>query len=179
LLSKVLVGVVTDHTSDFTQMGDRLVSGDYQEAHRLAHTLKSLLGSIGAGSMSLLAGQIEESLSQGDLDVTAALIKELAPPFETMILDLSAWAEGMKGPSSIYANVEEQTDRAQIEAILHQLTSAIEAFDPSARDLAEQLVGLMGPSHPQAAELLKLTEQFEFDAAQTLVHALLAQNASG
>jgi len=59
------------------------------------------------------------------------------------------------------------------------LTSAIEAFDPSARDLAEQLVGLMGPSHPQAAELLKLTEQFEFDAAQTLVHALLAQNVSG
>ena len=179
LLSKVLVGVVTDHASDVTQMGDRLVSGDYQEAHRLAHTLKSLLGSIGAGSMSLLAGQIEESLSQGDLDVTAALIKELAPPFETMILDLSAWAEEMKGPSSIYANVEEQTDRAQIEAILHQLTSAIEAFDPSARDLAEQLVGLMGPSHPQAAELLKLTEQFEFDAAQTLVHALLAQNVSG
>jgi len=179
LLSKVLVGVVTDHTSDVTQMGDRLVSGDYQEAHRLAHTLKSLLGSIGAGSMSLLAGQIEESLSQGDLDVTAALIKELAPPFETMILDLSAWAEEMKGPSSIYANVEEQTDRAQIEAILHQVTSAIEAFDPSARDLAEQLVGLMGPSHPQAAELLKLTEQFEFDAAQTLVHALLAQNVSG
>jgi len=179
LLSKVLVGVVTDHTSDVTQMGDRLASGDYQEAHRLAHTLKSLLGSIGAGSMSLLAGQIEESLSQGDLDVTAALIKELAPPFETMILDLSAWAEEMKGPSSIYANVEEQTDRAQIEAILHQVTSAIEAFDPSARDLAEQLVGLMGPSHPQAAELLKLTEQFEFDAAQTLVHALLARNASG
>ena len=179
LLSKVLVGVVTDHTSDVTQMGDRLASGDYQEAHRLAHTLKSLLGSIGAGSMSLLAGQIEESLSQGDLDVTAALIKELAPPFETMILDLSAWAEEMKGPSSIYANVEEQTDRAQIEAILHQVTSAIEAFDPSARDLAEQLVGLMGPSHPQAAELLKLTEQFEFDAAQTLVHALLAQNVSG
>ena len=85
----------------------------------------------------------------------------------------------MEGGLDTRANAGEQTDRAKIEAILHQLTSAIEAFDPSAQDIAGQLVGLMGPSHLQATELLRLTEQYEFDAALTMVHQLLAQNASG
>jgi hypothetical protein len=84
-----------------------------------------------------------------------------------------------EGGLDTQANAGEEADRAQIEAILHQLTSAIEAFDPSAQDIAEQLVGLMGPSHSQATELLRLTEQYEFDAALTMVHQLLAQNASG
>lgn len=117
-------------------MGDRLVSGDYQEAHRLAHTLKSLLGSIGAGSMSLDAEKIEKSVSQGDQDGAEVLIAELARPFNAMISDLSAWKAAMEGGLDTQANAGEQTDRAKIEAILHQLTSAIEAFDPSAQDIA-------------------------------------------
>ena len=86
---------------------------------------------------------------------------------------------GIGHPSQRRRRGRSSADRAQIEAILHQLTSAIEAFDPSAQDIAEQLVGLMGPSHSQATELLRLTEQYEFDAALTMVHQLLAQNASG
>jgi nitrogen fixation/metabolism regulation signal transduction histidine kinase len=129
--------------------------------------------------MSLDAEKIEKSVSQGDQDGAEVLIAELARPFNAMISDLSAWKAAMEGGLDTQANAGEQTDRAKIEAILHQLTSAIEAFDPSAQDIAEQLVGLMGPSHPQATELLRLTEQYEFDAALTMVHQLHAQNASG
>lgn len=131
--------------------------------------------------MSLHAEQIEKSVSQGDQDGAEVLIAELARPFNAMISDLSAWKAAMDGEGGLdtQANAGEEADRAQIEAILHQLTNAIEAFDPSAQDIAEQLVGLMGPSHSQATELLRLTEQCEFDAALTMVHQLLAQNASG
>ena len=104
LLAKVLLGVISDHASDVTLMQDRLGSGDYREAHRLAHTLKSLLGSVGAGSMSLHAEQIEKSVSQGDQDGAEVFIAELAPPFNAVISDLSACKAAMEEGLDTQAN---------------------------------------------------------------------------
>ena len=88
--------------------------------------------------MSLPVEQNEESVSQGDQDGAEVLIAELARPFNAIISYLGAWKAAMEGEGGLdtQANAGEEADRAQIEAILHQLTSAIEAFDPSAQDIA-------------------------------------------
>ena len=75
-----------------------------EQAHHLAHTLKSLLGSIGAGSMSLHAEQIEKSVSQGDQDGAEVFIAELAPPFNAVISDLSACKAAMEEGLDTQAN---------------------------------------------------------------------------
>lgn len=65
------------HADDMQRVQELLVKGDSQEALRVAHTLKGVAATLGAGDVSKLATKLDEALRQNaGLDECAALARQ-------------------------------------------------------------------------------------------------------
>ncbi|QDQ25138.1 response regulator [Chitinimonas arctica] len=62
---------------------------DTATARRLAHTLKSVAGLIGAGPVQTLAGEVEAALESGGTGVSPAQLDQLATELDTLLIGLA------------------------------------------------------------------------------------------
>jgi len=153
-------------------IGKALSEGDTETAIRLAHTLKGVAGSLGAGQLSDLGGQIESELiasgtvSQDLLSQTAVELQAVMTSIA--LLDKVAEEKEPVGESMAELSGEELT-RA-FEELLEQL----ENFDTEASATLKSLKLVAPKNYRTNIDAVQThLEEYDFDAAAEFVRKLV------
>ncbi len=146
--------------------------GDNEGAVRAAHTLKGVGGSIGAGELQRLGGELERGLKEtpdGDFDT---LIAETGQELNRVT---SAINQALGARESSRETPRDPLPADYSERI-QQLAEQIAQYDGEAGDTLDKLIDEVGD--PQVLEQLKklgkLVGQYDYDGAQTIVTELQA-----
>ena len=180
LYRRLLTEFVRDHAGFGTSIRVMLESGRWEDATRLAHTLKGLCGSLGARRLRPLLAALESSLARRNLETSVSELAPLGVALETLARALEAHlpieAEAQPDPErSLHAPEALDLPAArEIVARLSDLRRLLEQNDSEASILwASMHPGLL--AFFSSALLQKVShalEQFEFDRALDLVDEL-------
>ena len=174
LYIRLLRRYAMDHADDLVRVRRSLAAGDLPEARRLAHSLKSVSGSLGAVEVERLAAALEAAITDheapariealvaavaGELDalsrgilavLTEAVAPERAPEVdEVAVRQALAELEPLLAASNLRANRVFAAQRALLEAAFGPLAVAleqrIERFEyPEALDILSSLYNRAG-----------------------------------
>jgi len=145
---------------------------DNEAAVRIAHTLKGVGGSIGAGELQRLGGELEQGLKEspeGD--------------FETLLADTGAELERIVraigdtlGTDQASSNVASEPLPADYAERLQLLASQLAEYDGEAGDTLDTLADDVGDPEIRAQldKLRKLVGQYDYEGAQAIVEELQA-----
>jgi PAS domain S-box-containing protein len=147
--------------------------GDNETAVRAAHTLKGVGGSIGAGQLQELGAKLEHGLKEspeGDFD---SLLSDTADELHRLISAIT---------DRLGATVETpvDADRAPLpqdyRERLQMLAEQIAQYDGKASHTLDALLADVGDTQVLAEleKLRKLVGQYDYDAAQAYIDALMA-----
>ncbi|NYZ11094.1 PAS domain S-box protein [Azospirillum sp. RWY-5-1] len=170
LLRRILVDFASHHGDDATLLATAVEEGQWPDANRIAHTLKGTAATIGAHEVSMLAGVAEQAAAGGNplpLDLMPRLAAALAIVVDGLSV-LAAEPAASPLPPSV--------DTAAALARLEELASLLDAADPMAGDLAEELADLLDgtPAAAPAAALARYAAAFDFNDAETALGTVAA-----
>ena len=146
--------------------------GDRDTAVRLAHTLKGVGGSIGAGELQRLGAELEHSLKESPDGDHAQLLADTEMELERVISAINGALVDAQEPrdTPVEPLPEDCNDR------LAELGQQISEYDGEAGDTLEELIERVGD--PDVLQLLKkiqkLLGQYDYDAAAALLNELKA-----
>jgi CheY-like chemotaxis protein len=170
LYRKLLVEFSQDHSDDVHAIRQALDQGDLDTAQRIAHTIKGVSGSIGAGDLHRNAESLDSALKKGKQNIYPELLlrleNTLTPVMQGLeVLTVSSETEE-PGPED-----GGPMDIAAIMPFLDELQTLLEEMDPEAEDqVADLKAQLAGGAHQKLVNALsKQVGEFEFeDARETL-----------
>jgi HPt (histidine-containing phosphotransfer) domain-containing protein len=170
LYRKLLVEFCQDHREDVHAIRKALDQDDLETAQRMAHTIKGVSGSIGAGDLHSEAESLDSALKEGQQDLYPGLLSRLEDALAPLM-------QGLKG-LSVSGEMEEPGAKdggpVDVEAIiplLDELQTLLEEMDPEAEDKVTALKAQLGGGvHQKLVNTLsKQVGEFEFeDARETL-----------
>ena len=136
LYLKLLRQFLAQQGNAATEINAALTSGDSALAERLAHTVKGVAGSLGAGGIQQLAAAVEKAIR----DRVAAA--ELAPLVDSLRAGLSAFVARLGAALPEAAPPPAPTaapplDREQAVRVVREMAGYLENFDPAAGDCLE------------------------------------------
>ena len=170
LYRKLLIDFFQDHRDDIQAIRQALDHDDLETAQRIAHTIKGVSGSIGAGDLQGAAGRLETAIKERQQGLYSELLSSLEDSLAPVMQALKALAVSGE-TESITA---EDGDPADVEAVLpllDELQTLMEEMDPEAEDKVADLKTQLGGGVYQKLvnTLSKQVGEFEFeDARQTL-----------
>ena len=168
---RLLQTFLRDHGGDGPLLADRLAAGDIDHAMRVAHTLKGLAGTLGAGSLHTSAEQLERALRAGGADAAQRLhlANVLGAELERFVGALRAALPQQS------ADVATQVDWAQLRSVAEALERLLAQDDARALDLYDRhAADLRAAVGKHAGALERHVHRFEFDSARELLLATLA-----
>jgi CheY-like chemotaxis protein len=175
LFKKLLGEFFIDHGKDVIAIRSALEQGDNDTALRLAHTIKGVAATIGAGELNTRAKDVESAIKRNELDNINELVDQLALVMTPVLDGLSALAtEQTAGEQDEPVNL---LSPEELNQHLNELAEMLEEMDPDAEEKVTELAGqISSQGHQQLIKsLLRQVSGFEFeDATETL--AKLKQN---
>jgi signal transduction histidine kinase/DNA-binding response OmpR family regulator len=149
-----------------------LAQGEWSEAERLAHTLKGLAGTLGASTVSPLAGELETACKARQAEAAAAALAALTPPLTPLLTALRQHFAETAAASPAPAGSE--AGPAQLPDCLPRLRQLLGEGDSDAIDLWEKHQQEFARAlSPQVAQRIGTALQnFEFDTALQLLAEL-------
>ncbi len=173
LLRRILVDFAANHGNAAAVLRDLLASGQSREANRLAPTLKGTAATIGALGASRLAAEIEIATASG-ADCTASVAK-LADSLAEVVAGLEALRQVPAGEAAAATSrVPSPSEIAQAQDLADRLGEVLDACDPMASDLADELAALLSGSEAArcAETIARHAGSFDFDDATTALASL-------
>jgi PAS domain S-box-containing protein len=151
-----------------------LEAGDDKAASRLAHTLKSVAGNIGAEALSRCAGELERALKAGDAAAVDALLDDFDRDLRQVLVAVAA-LEGAQA-TQVQGVAAPALDRPALAALLTELRGLLDADMGLAMTRAEALdaPGTTPELAPQLAKLRQALDGFDTEAAAQVIDGLLA-----
>ncbi|MDG4554369.1 MAG: PAS domain S-box protein [Candidatus Competibacter sp.] len=158
-----------DHADDADRLRQAVASGDVPEARRLAHSLKSVSGTLGVAGIQQLAAELEAAIAAGDeparvaarIDAVAA---EIVPLTGKILAVLAEDAEPDRAP---------EVDRAVLRRALAELEPLLAASKLRANQVFAAHRALFKAAFgPLGAELERRIERFEYPEALDILRAL-------
>ncbi len=154
-----------DNADKPTLIKEALTEKDYRKALRLSHTLKSSSATIGAVAMSLVAGKMENAVSEGQYDYAYSLLGELSNTFNEVISELRGEINPLVKEDVIHTMLSAEESISlldELEPLL--LTGASETLDYLERlgDLPDNL----------ATELKNRINDYDFEEALELLNKI-------
>lgn len=169
LFSKLLVEFRQDHGEDITAIREALAGGEAERAQRLAHTIKGVAATIGAGDLNARALELESAIKEGSEDRYQALIASLEEVMTPVVEGLAVLTDAGSA-----AQEDAAADPARIVPLMDELTALIEGMDPDAEAKAVELQHhLEGTAARElSAALTAQVAGFEFDEAEATLQQL-------
>ncbi|TWB30835.1 signal transduction histidine kinase [Nitrospirillum bahiense] len=146
---------------------DRWRSGDATTAERLAHTLKGVAGTIGAGEVQRAAAAVEAALRSGAAPERTVSI--LTPLLEDVAAGIERWlAQDAPAPAP---PASPDADPARAAALLARLRDLLADNDPEAEELVESNLHLLRTAlpAPRADDFIQSVRGFDFSRALDLM----------
>ncbi len=163
LYRRLLLRFYTDE-NDFEQRFTAAHSGgDNVTACRLAHTLKSVAGSIGAADVQTAAAALEAACNK------AAAADEIARLLQHVVAALAPVRESLASLAAATAEPVVKTGATdQVRRLLAQLRSLLEDDDAAAVEVARQLVTMLDQKRYAAAANRVITAVSSYDFEQAI-----------
>jgi two-component system, sensor histidine kinase and response regulator len=174
LYMKLLREFAGDQADTVEQIRAALAKNDTESAIRLAHTLKGVAGSLGAGPVQTAAGNVEKLLRDGAAaDTTNSALVQLADKVNPFLTKLRAALASVPTEAAATPVVAP----AQTRLIAEQLKKLFAEFDTSAVTFVEENEPSLRPAFDAVTweRFLRQTQQFAFADAQVLLDQALAQ----
>jgi two-component system sensor histidine kinase/response regulator len=172
LYRKLLVEFFQDHRDDVRAIRKALDQEDLETAQRIAHTIKGVSGSIGAGDLFSAAEKLDAALKERQQDLYPELLARLEDALAPVMQELEVL--------SVNGETEEPgkedggpMDVETIMPLLDELQSLLAEMDPEADDKVTALKAQLGGGvHQKLVNTLsKQVGEFEFeDARETLTN---------
>jgi PAS domain S-box-containing protein len=156
-----------------------LTARDSVGAERLAHTLKSVAGNVGALDLAGLAGNVEKAIRGDDQMAIDSGLSALESQLSVLLSAISHALpddQARKKPSS--GGV---LDLCEFKRVLQRLKCLLSEGDSAAKTCLDALVGLPGSGQfdEQLGTALSKLERYDFDGALGHVDAIESELTSG
>jgi CheY-like chemotaxis protein len=171
LLSKFAAG----NSRTTATIREDLDRGDDKTAARLAHTIKSVAGNIGAENLSRAAGELERAVKAGETPAVNDLLVDFGRLME-QVLDSIRELE-KKWRQTLKPETRPDLDLQAARAVLIDLRNLLETDMAQAMTRAEELKGLTAAAElaPNYKLLRKSLDGFDTEEAATAIEALITQ----
>jgi HPt (histidine-containing phosphotransfer) domain-containing protein len=173
LLRKLLRDFYADHANDVQKIQAALNNQDFEQAQRLAHTVKGIAGTIGAGDLQGAAAELEKLLKGKKAKAALSALEQ----FHAAVTALMPSIAPLAAPSQQErkeTGATEPLDNEKVAKLFDELAALIDEMDPDAEEkLAELSTAVSG--HVDPVLLKRLAGQvggFEFDEAQATLQIL-------
>ncbi|MBF0459759.1 MAG: response regulator [Magnetococcales bacterium] len=169
LYRKLLHQLYEDHAQDAERIAQAWAEQDHARAERLAHTLKSIAGQLGAHALHKAARNLEEGIAQESGQIES-LMQGFADALAEVISALATWS---CQPSAVAVPVAAQAgDGTDLAPLLQQLAILLREQDSKADTLLEPLsVLLQGhKAQPLCHAMTQHLKQYDYESA---LHGLL------
>jgi HPt (histidine-containing phosphotransfer) domain-containing protein len=166
LYRKLLVDFFQDHGNDVQAIHQALDQDDLETAQRIAHTIKGVSGSIGAGDLHREAASLDTAFKEERKDRYPGLLNRLEDTLGPVMQGLEGLSPGAK--EERVAAKDGPADIESILPLLEQLETRLEEMDPEAEDkVADLKVQIGSGAHRKLVNTLsKQVGEFEFEEAR-------------
>ncbi len=168
LLRKILRDFYTDHASDVPAIQSALDSRNFEQARRLAHTVKG----IAANELRESAGRLEALLKAEDFEGAGRQLNEFASILEAFLPGLASLDDA--AAPAIESTTTGPLDPDVARRLFDELDALLEEMDPDSQEKLQEFSSFLG-GHADPAQLQTLTTQidgFEFEEARTSLQSL-------
>jgi len=151
----------------------QLAAGDLDSARRLAHTLKSVTGNIGAVRLCALASALDAKLKESSVPADDPDLVDFSAQLQRVIRGLSGW----QAPQSDRTAPSAKAASEEIRRLLTTVLRKAEADDFSAREAGEDLLKAVrgGPWQSEVEAIKAQLLAYDFEGAARAAQALLAR----
>jgi PAS domain S-box-containing protein len=156
-----------EHASDVRRISEAIDAGDIVAGRRLAHTLKSTAGLIGAADLSQLARVTEQLLLEGNVTGAAGRMEELGREMSAVAAEIERLypSRPEQEPKDV-GRLDEQKALDLIERLEPMLASG----NAASLDMLAETGAVFAPLGEICETLVKQIQDFEFnDALNTLI----------
>ncbi|MFA6121986.1 MAG: response regulator [Sideroxydans sp.] len=150
-----------EHRGDLPLLADALAQGKREEAIRMAHTLKGLLGTFGLSELQAEASQLEMMLKSGDVRADSHLV-QMQSGMESLMLALCDLGQTDQAVAQSPTTVDREILRNRIAELRDRLASSDIASARLFEQVRPMLKAVVGE---QSDRLGSLIENFEFEQA--------------
>jgi CheY-like chemotaxis protein len=168
---QVLAEIQVKHADDLNLIKDALESGNYNLAHRTAHTLKSTAATIGAKELSVMAGELENLLKDGAVKLPddgswEELNEEFNVTFEEMGKLIADFGQVIQKAETL--------DKDKAIGLIQKLEPLLTDELADCLDLIDEIHGTLSPVGENYQELVARMEEFEFGEAAKILAVIRA-----
>ncbi len=168
--SQMLADFAIDHGDDFKLIMASIDKLDLDLATRLVHTLKGVVGGIGAVPLYETAQRLESHLRGEKIDELPSLLRELKKEFQQVTESLKQNLKKRRKESETNTG---PVDDSKIESLIGDIRKMVEEMDPDAEDKAEDLYKMIKQTDSEVSRRIKdltknlvsQTGNFDFEAA--------------
>ena len=166
LYERLLGNFLKDNVDKGREIEGALAAGDVKTAARLAHTLKGVAGTIGAGALSQAALAVEEALAEARPDLASDRRPALDQALTKVLDELRPLAQ----PAAAEPEAGTATaDPAATRALAARLVPLLAAGASESLELLREVRQVFGPLGERGQALAGQIEEYDFDlAAETL-----------
>lgn len=160
LYHRLLGNFVEDHKDSLTKLSQALGDDDSTLAHRMAHTLKSVAGTIGAMELSGIACKLEMTLAEGKLKNAQKLLAPFGVALERVLLELAP------APGSPVNCVDcACLDKKEALELIATLEPLLAAGDSKSLEYLEPITAILYPVGEKGRLLSTQISDYDFDLA--------------
>ncbi|MBW1750073.1 MAG: response regulator, partial [Deltaproteobacteria bacterium] len=176
LFKKLLLDFFTNHGNDIAAIRTALATGDYGTAQRMAHTIKGIAATFGAGALRKKSEDLELAIKDGESEKYDDLVIELETSMTPVLEGLTVLHVSVQEASEDAAS--EPVDLEQINGFLDIIESLIEEMNTDAEEKVAELSSLPGSGLDPALmeQLGRQVSGFEFEEAQETLLELRQKN---
>jgi signal transduction histidine kinase/DNA-binding response OmpR family regulator/HPt (histidine-containing phosphotransfer) domain-containing protein len=156
---KMLLAFQNNHAGDVDRLRSALVEDDWGAARRIAHTLRSVAGSIGAGSLQAVAAAAEQACADKNREEAEQALRRLAEQTAPILEALRSLAADAT-ESIPQARMEDAAELAELMATLRNLLLCGDTRSAAAVSRLEQRLGAAA-----TAELTRRVASYDFSGA--------------
>ena len=179
LYREILVKFIRDFRDSKEEIGKLVAEGDVETAERLAHTVKGVAGSIGAGELQTAATELDDELKAEDTGMAEKLLSPFGEKLDALVSAL--------GEVGIQEVEDEATDSAtgvevigseRLVSLLEELKPHLEKRQPKRCLPLLEGLGKYALPKTQAAYLKELTStvrRYRFKEAQAAYDAWVGE----
>jgi signal transduction histidine kinase/DNA-binding response OmpR family regulator len=175
-LYRQMLSMFTSEYANYSQtFAEYLATDQWEEAQRLAHTLKGLTGTLGANDVQVVADQLELACKNQQTDATEVALAALTPLLTPLLNALQLYFAEEQAAAEATAGTETvATQPGRLPDCLPQLQQMLSEGDGEAIELWEEHHKEFASALPAQAmqRISTALQNFEFDTAMGLLAEL-------
>jgi HPt (histidine-containing phosphotransfer) domain-containing protein len=169
---------------DFQKAGDLikdLVSREaYEEAERMAHSIKGASGNLGADELQRASESLEKWFKDGGQDLPEQEYKNFIKALDKVLVSISTLDAGIQKEQkedSITAEPFSEEQKLRVTKLFNTILDLLKANDTEAADRIEELtIAIQGRvTQKEITGVQRLVESWDFDAAADRIREMATQ----